>query len=98
MVAEVKPSQLPTALEHWGKQCSVSLLSSLLQCLEVFSRGIQGSSVTVYGMLQTADVTRSAIASLRKEDRFRKVSSQDLDPQAADSVAEKPVAGRENCG
>ena len=45
-------------------------------CLEAFNRGLQGSSVTVLGMMEVADVTRSMLSSLRNDDRFGESFSQ----------------------
>jgi hypothetical protein len=48
-------------------------IQPILQCLEAFNRGLQGSSVTVSGMFEMADVTRTGLNSLRNEDRFREI-------------------------
>ena len=34
-------------------------IQPILQCLEAFNRRLQGSSVTVSGMMEVADITRS---------------------------------------
>ena len=53
----------------------LGLLASqpIRQCLEAFNKGLQGSSVTVSGMMEVADVTRSMLTSLRNDDRFREI-------------------------
>jgi hypothetical protein len=45
----------------------------ILQCMEAFNRGLQGSTVPVSGMLQVASVTRCVLLSLRIEDSFSEI-------------------------
>lgn len=48
-------------------------IQPILQCLEAFNRGLQGSSVTVSGMMEVANVTRSVLSSLRNDERFGEI-------------------------
>ena len=45
----------------------------ILQAMKAFNRGLQGSTVTVSGMLQAADVTRNGLTSLRNDDSFSEI-------------------------
>ncbi|XP_068235704.1 zinc finger MYM-type protein 1-like [Palaemon carinicauda] len=56
-------------------ECLLGLYGSLplIQCLENFNKSLQGSKVTVSGMLEAAEVTIKSLQSLRCEDKFKRL-------------------------
>ncbi|XP_068213662.1 zinc finger MYM-type protein 1-like [Palaemon carinicauda] len=56
-------------------QCLLGLYGSLplIQCLKNFNKSLQGSKVTVSGMLEAAEVTIKSLQSLRCEHKFKRL-------------------------
>ncbi|XP_068225569.1 zinc finger MYM-type protein 1-like [Palaemon carinicauda] len=56
-------------------ECLLGLYGSLplIQCLENFNKSLQGSKVTVSGMLEAAEVTIKSLQSLRCEHKFKRL-------------------------
>ena len=56
-------------------KCVLGLIASIpiIQCLENFNKALQGSQVTVSGMLAAAEVTITSLQSLRCNDKFKEM-------------------------